>query len=150
MYTVRDEWNLGVLIRGGEMTAPLRILEHPDLRTVWRRGNTMRDVIHLRKSVIYALHRRVVMEGMTFEQACKDLWVKAADFASTVQPGQKYQPPKDLTAENQHLALAQTQPLKCLSWIGKEYLKNEEGPRGYEARYEADLTTLYLTPFAWT
>jgi hypothetical protein len=43
----------------GSRIAPLRILEHPRLRGVWRSGKAMQIAITFRKTVIYALYRRI-------------------------------------------------------------------------------------------
>jgi hypothetical protein len=67
--------------------APLRVLEDPSLRNIWRNGEKIRPHIRLVKQIVYAVDRRVrgvprnaaeadsttQHEAMTFEQACADL-----------------------------------------------------------------------------
>ncbi|GLC43056.1 hypothetical protein PLESTF_000307400 [Pleodorina starrii] len=64
------EWTEGVLLprREGRL-APLCILEHPDLRSVWRSGRDMIKEINFRKAVIYALHRRIFGQPRSKEAA---------------------------------------------------------------------------------
>ena len=61
-YTLQllwDEWTKGVVLTTATRLAPLRILEHKPLCDVWRSGKSMRTHISLRKTVIYAIHRRL-------------------------------------------------------------------------------------------
>ena len=50
---------MGVLLPDATRLAPLRVLEHPELSDIWRTGDEMRKGINLRKTVIYAIHRRL-------------------------------------------------------------------------------------------
>ena len=61
---------------GVERIAPLRVLEYVQICAglpLWRCGDAMKDAINRRKTVIYAIHRRVVQKGVTVAVACDEL-----------------------------------------------------------------------------
>jgi hypothetical protein len=53
-----DQWNQGVTLKDGTRSAPLKILERPELRKVWRTEG-LKVSMSYRKVLIYAVHRRV-------------------------------------------------------------------------------------------
>ena len=56
--TLWSDWEDGIVLKDGTRTAPMRVLEHPLLRKVWRLPGLRTAVSH-RKAVIYAIHRRL-------------------------------------------------------------------------------------------
>ncbi|EFJ41719.1 hypothetical protein VOLCADRAFT_98326 [Volvox carteri f. nagariensis] len=78
-----SEWTEGILLprRRGRL-APLSVLEHRDLRSVWRSGKDMIKNINLRKTVIYALHRRVCGQPRNKEDVAAGRQYEPMDLAA--------------------------------------------------------------------
>lgn len=53
-----EQWHEGVVLKDGTRSAPLKVLERPELRKVWRTEG-LKGPMSYRKALIYAVHRRV-------------------------------------------------------------------------------------------
>lgn len=76
-----EEWDNGVFVpSGGTTVAPLRVMEHPQLRELWRNQTLIRNHVGRLKRLVYALHRRVL--GLPYQ-------VRAAHKGETEVPTSK-------------------------------------------------------------
>ncbi len=53
-----EQWHEGIALKDGTRSAPLKVLERPQLRKVWRTEG-LKGLMCYRKALIYAVHRRV-------------------------------------------------------------------------------------------
>jgi hypothetical protein len=83
--TVMLDWDEGLYMQqSNTRVAPLRILEHPKLRNLWKFGDVVHKHVGFWKVVVYAVHRRVaglsrhngdnvVHQGMSLEAAVEQV-----------------------------------------------------------------------------
>jgi len=84
LLSMWNEWIEGVAF-DQKRTAPLSMLEHPELAGIWRALGSMRTDVNFRKVVIYSLHRRMLGAPRSLTELADNTWHNPMELAAACE-----------------------------------------------------------------